>query len=88
MNNKFFNSKIILIVIAQITFFPLILSFCNFRAVQLNDGPSVLAGTITVAGYTYHNSEVEINGIEYKDFKLYKNGVGETTQNLDSLTMQ
>jgi hypothetical protein len=43
----------------------------------LNDGASVLAGTITVAAFTFHNSEVEIKGIEYKDFKLYKNAIGE-----------
>ncbi|HSV12050.1 MAG TPA: hypothetical protein VLI68_14840, partial [Hanamia sp.] len=44
---------------------------------KLNDGASVLAGTITVAAFTFHNSEVEIKGIEYKDFKLYKNAIGE-----------
>ena len=53
---------------------------------RLSNGLSVLAGTLTVAGYTYHNSEVEIKGIEYKDFKLFKNGIVDTTQNLDSLT--
>ena len=52
---------------------------------KLSNGPAVLAGTLTVAGYTYHNSEVEIKGITYKDFKLYKNGTGETLKNLDSL---
>lgn len=56
-----------------------------------NNGPAVLAGTLTVSGYTYHNSEVQIKGITYKDFKLFKNNPGEikdiaSTQNLDSLT--
>ncbi len=54
--------------------------------------PAILAGVVTVSGYTYHNDEVEIKGITYIDFRLYRNSSNEnekftSTQNIDSLSI-
>ncbi len=53
--------------------------------------PAILAGTLTVSGYTYHNDEVEKKGITYIDFMLYRksNDAVEnfaSIQNIDSLS--
>ena len=46
--------------------------------------PAIFAGMLTVSGYTYHNSEVEIKGITYKDFRLYRTN-DDTIKNFTSI---
>ncbi|HEY5393610.1 MAG TPA: hypothetical protein VIJ57_15910, partial [Hanamia sp.] len=46
--------------------------------------PTIFAGVLTVSGFTYHNSEVEIKGITYKDFRLYRTN-DDTIKNFTSI---
>jgi hypothetical protein len=52
---------------------------------RLNNMPSILAGTVTVSGYTYHNSKVEVKGITYQDFHLYNKDTNEFSEDISSL---